>query len=154
MLDEQDAFCFQLIRECKDVLYAATLVKQYYQFMVDPVMLDEQEAEEKFASDLDQFDQDLKSMLEVACCYCLFVSMRHFWWCITGICFIFVCFWIELQNSLFKWQAQNSDVMAVLRFPPTPPTPPHRVSLTSHQLYTVTGQCNSITAGLIFVNHV
>ena len=64
--------CFQLIRECKDVLYAATLVKQYYQFMVDPVMLDEQEAEEKFAADLDQFDQDLRSMLEVGCC-CLSV---------------------------------------------------------------------------------
>ena len=51
------------------MLYAATLMKQYYQFMVDPVLLDEQEAEEKFASDLDQFDQDLKSMLEVGCCY-------------------------------------------------------------------------------------
>ncbi|XP_076445793.1 mitogen-activated protein kinase kinase kinase 4-like [Babylonia areolata] len=55
----------QLIRECKEVLYAATIVKQYYQFMVDPVMWDEQEAEEKFASDLEQFDQDLRSMLEV-----------------------------------------------------------------------------------------
>ncbi|KAK7107487.1 mitogen-activated protein kinase kinase kinase 4-like isoform X2 [Littorina saxatilis] len=55
----------QLIRECKEVLYAATVVKQYYQFMVDPVMWDEQEAEEKFASDLERFDEDLKSMLEV-----------------------------------------------------------------------------------------
>lgn len=56
----------QLIRECKEVLQAATLVKQYYQYMVDPVMWDEQEAEEKFASDLDQFDRDLRSMLDVS----------------------------------------------------------------------------------------
>ncbi|KAK7497186.1 hypothetical protein BaRGS_00011480 [Batillaria attramentaria] len=55
----------QLIRECKEVLHAATLVKQYYQYMVDPVMWDEQEAEEKFASDLDQFDRDLRCMLDV-----------------------------------------------------------------------------------------
>jgi hypothetical protein len=65
----------KLIRECKEVLYAATLVKQYYQFMVDPVMADEQEAEEKFASDLDQFDQDLKQMLEV-----IILIMGGVWW--------------------------------------------------------------------------
>lgn len=57
--------CFQLIRECKDVLTAATIVKQYYQYMVDPVIWDEKEAEEKFTTDLDQFDSDLRSMLEV-----------------------------------------------------------------------------------------
>lgn len=33
--------------------------------MVDPVIWDEKEAEEKFTTDLDQFDSDLRSMLEV-----------------------------------------------------------------------------------------
>ncbi|CAL1534129.1 unnamed protein product [Lymnaea stagnalis] len=55
----------QLIRECKEVLKGATLVKQYYHYMVDAVMWDEHEAEAKFETDLTEFDEDMKSMLDV-----------------------------------------------------------------------------------------
>ncbi|XP_071112541.1 mitogen-activated protein kinase kinase kinase 4-like [Haliotis cracherodii] len=54
----------QLIRECKEVLKGAVLVKQYYQHMVASVMWDDNEAEEKFATDLEQFDNDMKAMLD------------------------------------------------------------------------------------------
>ncbi|CAG5120327.1 unnamed protein product, partial [Candidula unifasciata] len=56
----------QLIRECKEVLKGATLVKQYYHYMVAAVMWDEElEAESKFEADLTEFDEDMKSMLDV-----------------------------------------------------------------------------------------
>ncbi|XP_041352279.1 mitogen-activated protein kinase kinase kinase 4-like [Gigantopelta aegis] len=55
----------QLIRECKEVLRGAAIVKQYYQHMVTAVLWDDQEAEEKFATDLEQFDYDMKCMLDV-----------------------------------------------------------------------------------------
>ncbi|CAG5116904.1 unnamed protein product [Candidula unifasciata] len=55
----------QLIRECKEVLKGASLVKQYYHYMVAAVMWDEMEAEDKFESDLTEFDEDMKSMLDV-----------------------------------------------------------------------------------------
>ena len=60
-------FCceIQLIRECKEVLRGAAIVKQYYQHMVSAVLCDDQEAEEKFATDLEQFDYDMKCMLDV-----------------------------------------------------------------------------------------
>ncbi|XP_005109668.1 mitogen-activated protein kinase kinase kinase 4 isoform X2 [Aplysia californica] len=55
----------QLIRECKEVLKGASLVKQYYHYMVNAVIWDEQEAEAKFEKDLVEFDEDMKSMLDV-----------------------------------------------------------------------------------------
>ncbi|XP_059154540.1 mitogen-activated protein kinase kinase kinase 4-like isoform X2 [Physella acuta] len=55
----------QLIRECKEVLKGATLVKQYYHYMVDAVLWDEQEAEAKYETDLTEFDEDMKNMLDV-----------------------------------------------------------------------------------------
>ena len=56
----------QLIRECKEVLKGAALVKQYYKFMVNAVIWDEEEAEAKFERDLIEFDEDMKSMLDVS----------------------------------------------------------------------------------------
>ncbi|ESO84956.1 hypothetical protein LOTGIDRAFT_168212 [Lottia gigantea] len=55
----------QLMRECKEVLKGAVAVKQYYQLMVASVMWDEQEMDDKFASDLEQFDVDMQAILEV-----------------------------------------------------------------------------------------
>uniref|UniRef100_A0A2C9K925 Mitogen-activated protein kinase kinase kinase N-terminal domain-containing protein n=1 Tax=Biomphalaria glabrata TaxID=6526 RepID=A0A2C9K925_BIOGL len=55
----------QLIRECKEVLKGATMVKQYYHYMVDAVIWDEQEAEAKLETDLYEFDEDMKSILDV-----------------------------------------------------------------------------------------
>ena len=59
------SFTFQLIRECKEVLKGACQVKQYYHFMVNAVMWDEEEAEAKFETDLAEFDSDMRNMLDV-----------------------------------------------------------------------------------------
>ncbi|XP_069140240.1 mitogen-activated protein kinase kinase kinase 4-like isoform X2 [Argopecten irradians] len=55
-----------LLRECKDVLRGAVIVKQYYQQMVASVRSDEEfaEEEENFP-DLEQFDDDMRKMLEI-----------------------------------------------------------------------------------------
>ncbi|RUS75685.1 hypothetical protein EGW08_016551 [Elysia chlorotica] len=55
----------QLIRECKEVLKGACQVKQYYHFMVNAVMWDEEEAEAKFETDLAEFDSDMRNMLDM-----------------------------------------------------------------------------------------
>ncbi|KAK6169248.1 hypothetical protein SNE40_020332 [Patella caerulea] len=55
----------QLMRECKEVLRGAVAVKQYYQVMVSAVMWDDKEMDEKFATDLEVFDVDMQSILEV-----------------------------------------------------------------------------------------
>ncbi|CAC5409888.1 MAP3K4 [Mytilus coruscus] len=47
-----------LLRECKDVLQGAVIVKQYYQHMVYAVFAEEE------MMDLEQFDQDLRKMLD------------------------------------------------------------------------------------------
>lgn len=47
------------MRECKDVLQGAVIVKQYYQHMVFAVFAEEE------IMDLEQFDQDLRNMLDV-----------------------------------------------------------------------------------------
>jgi hypothetical protein len=51
-------FTLQLLRECKDVLQGAVIVKQYYQYMVYAVFAEEE------IMDLEQFDQDLRKMLD------------------------------------------------------------------------------------------
>ena len=53
-------FTLQLLRECKDVLQGAVIVKQYYQYMVYAVFAEEE------IMDLEQFDQDLRKMLDVS----------------------------------------------------------------------------------------
>ena len=53
----------QLIRECKEVLLAAVTVKQYYQQMVGAVVSDEDG--DKSEMDLEQFEKDMQSMMEV-----------------------------------------------------------------------------------------
>ncbi|XP_064627504.1 mitogen-activated protein kinase kinase kinase 4-like [Lineus longissimus] len=56
----------QLIHECKEVLHGAMLVKQYYKQMVSAVMWDSEVVEERLLeTDLEQFDDDMKSMMEV-----------------------------------------------------------------------------------------
>ncbi len=49
----------QLIRECKEVMLASVMVKQYYMFMVGSV------DEENFEVELEGFEEDFKNMLEV-----------------------------------------------------------------------------------------
>ncbi|KAL5010300.1 hypothetical protein ScPMuIL_012605 [Solemya velum] len=55
----------QLIRECKEVLKGAVLVKQYYQYMVSTMLWEDETAEEKSAIDLEQFDGDMRKMLSI-----------------------------------------------------------------------------------------
>ena len=59
----------QLIRECKEVLHAATDMKQYYQDMVCPVIYDSQNKHDKLTFGLRLFDEDLSRMLEVTRVY-------------------------------------------------------------------------------------
>lgn len=53
----------QLIRECKEVLLGAVTVKQYYQQMVGAVVSDEDG--DKCEMDLEQFEEDMRRMMEV-----------------------------------------------------------------------------------------
>ena len=48
------------------MLKGASQLKQYYHYMVQAVIWDEQEAEAKFERDLVEFDEDMKSMLDVS----------------------------------------------------------------------------------------
>ncbi|KAJ8315743.1 hypothetical protein KUTeg_007893 [Tegillarca granosa] len=56
-----------LLRECKDVLRGSVIVKQYYQHMVAAVVADDEmdQYDEKFANVLEQFDNDMREMLEI-----------------------------------------------------------------------------------------
>ncbi|KAK3098006.1 hypothetical protein FSP39_015240 [Pinctada imbricata] len=56
-----------LLKECKDVLRGSVIVKQYYQTMVDAVTSENEwrSHEEKYAHDLEQFDDDMRAMLEI-----------------------------------------------------------------------------------------
>ena len=57
----------QLLKECKEVLRGSVIVKQYFQTMVDSVTSENEwiNHEEKYSHDLEQFDADMRSMLEV-----------------------------------------------------------------------------------------
>ena len=69
---------FQLIHECKEVLKAGVIVKQYYQVMVQAVMWnDEVGAEENFERDLERFDDDMKAMLKVLTRFFLYFTYYH-----------------------------------------------------------------------------
>jgi hypothetical protein len=57
--------CFQLLRECKEVILGAVLVKDYYLCMVDGIVSPEDSDHEKLENDIEEFEQDLQSMLEV-----------------------------------------------------------------------------------------
>ena len=56
---------FQIIRECKDILAKAVLVKQYYQHMIAAVLDDNELAAENSPMDLDKFDDDMSDMFKV-----------------------------------------------------------------------------------------
>lgn len=56
-------FFLQLIRECKEVLLGAVMVKQYYQQMISPVL---DESEERNDVELEQFEEDLRQILDVS----------------------------------------------------------------------------------------
>ena len=72
---------FQLIHECKEVLKAGVIVKQYYQVMVQAVMWnDEVGAEENFERDLERFDDDMKAMLKVLIRFYLYII--YFYTCV------------------------------------------------------------------------
>ncbi|KAL3881975.1 hypothetical protein ACJMK2_028357 [Sinanodonta woodiana] len=55
----------QLIRECKDMLSWAVMVKQYYQYMVAAVLCDDEMAEEASPMDLEEFDSDMSRMFKI-----------------------------------------------------------------------------------------
>ena len=71
--------CLQLIHECKEVLLGAVKVKQYYQFMVLSVISSDCQDQTKL--DLELFEEDMKSMLEVCA-----VSMQSFRTRFTYVC--------------------------------------------------------------------
>ena len=56
---------FQIIRECKDILAKAVLVKQYYQHMIATVLDDNELAAENSPMDLENFDGDMSKMFKV-----------------------------------------------------------------------------------------
>ena len=56
---------FQIIRECKDILAKAVLVKQYYQHMIAAVLDDNELAAENSPMDLENFDDDMSKMFKV-----------------------------------------------------------------------------------------
>ena len=55
----------QLLRECKDVLLGGVLVKDYYLDLVDGIANTEDLSKESTESDMEGFEQDLQSLLEV-----------------------------------------------------------------------------------------
>ncbi|XP_031553108.1 mitogen-activated protein kinase kinase kinase 4-like isoform X3 [Actinia tenebrosa] len=55
----------QLLKECKEVILGAVLVKDYYLCMVDGIVSPEDYDHEKLENDIEEFEQDLQSMLEV-----------------------------------------------------------------------------------------
>ena len=58
-------FTLQLLRECKDVLLGGVLVKDYYLYLVDGVVNLEDSSSENTESDIEGFEQDLQSLLQV-----------------------------------------------------------------------------------------
>ena len=55
----------QLLRECKDVLLGGVLVKDYYLDLVDGIANTEDSSKEITESDIEGFEQDLQSLLQV-----------------------------------------------------------------------------------------
>ncbi|XP_077868345.1 mitogen-activated protein kinase kinase kinase 4-like, partial [Saccoglossus kowalevskii] len=55
----------QLIRECKEVITGSIVMKQYYQRMVTCVLWDNKDLKEKLDNDMDEYEKDLKEMLQV-----------------------------------------------------------------------------------------
>ena len=55
----------QLLRECKDVLLGGVLVKDYYLDLVDGIANTEDLSKEITESDIEGFEQDLQSLLQV-----------------------------------------------------------------------------------------
>ena len=55
--------CFQLIKECKEILEAATNIKLYYLQMVGAVI--PQGDVDNIDLEMDQFDDDMEKMLDV-----------------------------------------------------------------------------------------
>lgn len=51
----------QLLRECKEVILGAVLVKDYYLSLVEGVVVDK----ETFENDLDEFEHDLQAVFKV-----------------------------------------------------------------------------------------
>ena len=62
--DTSFALCLQLIRECKEVLQEAVLVKQYYLNMI-AVATGDDPRQERAEAELETFEEDTKEMLEV-----------------------------------------------------------------------------------------
>ena len=58
-------FTLQLLRECKDVLLGGVLVKDYYLDLVDGIVNSEDSSSENTESDIEGFEQDLQSLLQV-----------------------------------------------------------------------------------------
>lgn len=56
----------QLLRECKDVLLGGVLVKDYYLDLVDGIVNSEDVNKENTESDIEGFEQDLQSLLQVS----------------------------------------------------------------------------------------
>jgi len=54
------------LRECKEVLLAAVLVKDYYLLMVDGIVLPDDSDHELLENDIEEFEQDLQSTLNVS----------------------------------------------------------------------------------------
>lgn len=57
--------CTQLLRECKDVLLGGVLVKDYYLDLVEGITNSEDVSKESTDSDIEGFEQDLQSLLQV-----------------------------------------------------------------------------------------
>ncbi|XP_020895625.1 mitogen-activated protein kinase kinase kinase 4 [Exaiptasia diaphana] len=55
----------QLLRECKEVIVAGVLVKDYYLFMVEGIILPDDSDHEKLENDIEEFEQDLQNTLKV-----------------------------------------------------------------------------------------
>mgnify|MGYP001794551093 CR=1 FL=1 len=55
------SFLLQLLRECKEVVLGAVLVKNYYLSFVEGIVLDK----EKVENDLDEFEHDLQTAFKV-----------------------------------------------------------------------------------------
>ncbi|EDO30610.1 predicted protein [Nematostella vectensis] len=64
--DPSDLSVRQLLRECKEVILGAVLVKDYYLYMVDGMVTPEDLDHERLENDIEEFEQDLQSMLKVA----------------------------------------------------------------------------------------
>ena len=78
-------YLLQLIRECKEGLYGAVMMKQYYQDMVLAVMSTEDHEQTKLG--LESFDEDMKHMMEVMwTAFTLFTFNRPVYWPSNVLC--------------------------------------------------------------------